>query len=380
DVSFCYMGRSIFNHSTTVWTNIPNIKTVVAVEMPPNIKLLKLLESEYTITFTFPDLSTVLFEMKIDVGQLQTSHYRAIGAEDWLPLPKDKIFFSEEMSGYIGNQTVTIGYSNILQEPYYGNLPVIPNIITEAEYDPAVPADGYSIGTAYYEPAIQDIDCFINVCNEIESNELFAGNSGVQTQLYGSTGESLNVGASIWLDEAATQPAPSGTYLWATFTEHLDTIPPQSFGTSTAAVTDFINGGAVVVYNGSSQGSNVNNLMTYFTGLVVAQNVEYQFAASGFEAFIGSDKVFDINTNILSRVSFDFDGFQFAITMTNVSVSHIYPGGTGVLIWANSDSLVADVYTINQYIYVDGNGEIGTVYTNVQGSEGAGCWLNSTCR
>jgi len=335
---------------------------------------------QYTITFTHPDSSIEVWELQIAAGETVTSHYRAVGASIWIPLPNNKMYFSSDMNGLSGDQGAEVVYSLTLQEPYYGVLPTISTLITEAEYNPVSPDPAYPIGQAYHQPQINDVPCMVNTCNEIEDTRLFAGNGGVPTPLFISDGDTFNVGARVWLDDAATVQAPTGMYVWAHYTDEFETITPETFGTMTALVTSYTSGSAKIVWDGAENAPNVISMMEFLTGQSSAdQSIEYPLIASGFDAYdSGMIKIFDININILSRAKWEWDGSQYFISLTNVTVSHDYPGGTGVLLWSNGDSTNNVIYTITQYIYVDTNGEIGTVYKNIIGT-GPGCWTNSPC-
>lgn len=181
---------------------------------------------QYTLPYNFQYTSifkigtTVLntYEMQIVAGSLRTSHYRVPGNTEWILLPQGKVFFSQSMVGYSGDQTFSVESGDVIQVPFYGALDDIFAVVTEVEYNAPSTPGIVSSGSAYRQTSgIFDIDCYVNNCSEIREPALFTGNAGETTSLFIGNGGAINIGTSVWKDSAGTVPAEYGRYLWATF-------------------------------------------------------------------------------------------------------------------------------------------------------------------
>lgn len=325
---------------------------------------------EYTMVFTYPGGASVTLEVRIEAGKIIPSHYRELGDTIWIPLPNSKLYFSTSLSGLTGTQSATVSYSNVVQAPYYGNLPLTSVDVLEADYNPVVPPSQYSLGFSYYEPQVVDINCFILNCNEIEETLLTAGNNGVQTELFGVVGQSLAVGATVWKDSAGTIPADPGTYLWAQYTETITTVEDKQ-----------LVGPTMTVVVQSSYTFSMRAIITPKPGF---ENVWYYLSLRHIESdtfttpvlFNGVGDVYAIpagNYEIYVQTNFDF---EFTVEVEDVVRNYIISSEDVVL---SPVAINGVIYTISQYVYIS-NGKIIELYENVQGSQGAGCWINSVCR
>lgn len=325
---------------------------------------------EYTMLFTYPDGSSVTLEVMIQSGKTKTSHYRLIGDTIWIPLQNSRVYFSMGLTGLTGTQSASVSYSSIIQAPYYGNLPLTSVDAVEGDYNPINPPEQYSLGFSYYEPQIIDINCFVLNCNEIEETLLFDGNNGIQAELYGVVGQSLDVGATIWKDIAGTVPADPGTYLWAQYSETITTVEDKQ-----------LVGPTMTVVVQSSYTFSMRAIITPKPGF---ENVWYYLSLKHIESnafttpvlFNGVGSVIAIpagNYEIYIQTNFDF---EFTVEVEDIVRNYIVSSEDVVL---SPVAVNGVVYTISQYVYIS-NGKITEIYKNIQGSAGPGCWLNSVCR
>lgn len=119
-------------------------------------------------------------------------------------------------------------------------------------------------------------------------------------------------------------------------------IPPfNQFGTHWVGFGNAQSGNATIIFEGSSGGPLVQNMMSFFTGGSTDEDIKYSLIASSFSAYnpSGTTKLFDMNINIQSKVKWNYDASsnEFIIKLFDVGLLASFPGGTGDLKWTNDD-------------------------------------------
>lgn len=165
------------------------------------------------------------YTIRIESGSRFITHYRVphdpqVQEEPnpWIVVAENKAWFSVDSAFYTGNITLSANPTNILQAPYYGTIGQFDTVVTEAEYNPGGGGGNAAqklFGGAWYGWNESQLLARITQCREIAEKELDLLASPYI--LYLKTGDTLQIGTTLYQDKDATITGAAGNYLWATW-------------------------------------------------------------------------------------------------------------------------------------------------------------------
>lgn len=208
------------------------------------------------------NLIPVLYDFKIDPGNLKTTHYRVTAEEvnEWVPLVGNKAYFSFASEDVYGDVNIEIFSTNIVQEPvYYSNdLAQKTLIIPEIQYSPNMIYGNYIGPTAFKGESVDgtfDLSTVSNYlsrveqCNDFLTEELFP-KTIYQNQFFLKTGDFLGVGTKLYRDinavlPALSNPSDAGAFFWVENAPYFDTTYKTIFQISKFLI---LNSDSIITY------------------------------------------------------------------------------------------------------------------------------------